>query len=243
MGGLKILGSSSKGNCYLLQCTGETLIIELGISWKKVIKGLDYNMYSVVGALCSHRHGDHAAHVKDALNAGITVVSNSDVQSIHKDVTVAKIGSKVALGGFIVQPFELEHDVECYGYLIDHKEVGRLVFITDTCSVKYRFKGIHHFLVEANYSDDIMNQRFSNSNVDIDSKMRLDESHLSLEKAIDFINHSKDDNAQSVLLLHLSDRNSDAMGFIGETRLKTDIIDVKVADSGMNIRLDTEGFF
>lgn len=55
MAKLITLGSSSSGNCYILECDNEQLIIELGVSWKEILKGLDYNTSWIVGALCSHR--------------------------------------------------------------------------------------------------------------------------------------------------------------------------------------------
>lgn len=54
---VKILGSSSKGNSYLLQSnTGETLIIECGIAWKEILKSLNYNLKGVIACLITHEH-------------------------------------------------------------------------------------------------------------------------------------------------------------------------------------------
>lgn len=55
MAKLITLGSSSSGNAYILDCENEQLIIELGVSWKEILKGLNYKLGNVVGALCSHR--------------------------------------------------------------------------------------------------------------------------------------------------------------------------------------------
>lgn len=52
----KILGSGSKGNCYLIECSGETLILDIGVSWRDVLKGLNYNIGGVQGVLVSHEH-------------------------------------------------------------------------------------------------------------------------------------------------------------------------------------------
>jgi phosphoribosyl 1,2-cyclic phosphodiesterase len=57
MNKITCLGSSSSGNCYLLECDNEVLILELGVSWKEVLKGLNYNLEKVVGVLVSHSHG------------------------------------------------------------------------------------------------------------------------------------------------------------------------------------------
>lgn len=54
MSKLTVLSSGSQGNAYILECDGEQILIELGIAWKKIMKGLNYKIDSVVGALCSH---------------------------------------------------------------------------------------------------------------------------------------------------------------------------------------------
>lgn len=54
---LKCLGSSSAGNCYLLQAdSGETLILDCGIPIKEIKKGLDWNIRGIKGVIISHAH-------------------------------------------------------------------------------------------------------------------------------------------------------------------------------------------
>lgn len=53
---LKIFGSSSHGNCYILQTPTETLIIECGVKYKEILQGLNFNLRGVVGCLISHQH-------------------------------------------------------------------------------------------------------------------------------------------------------------------------------------------
>lgn len=243
MGILKVLGSSSKGNCYVLQSSTECLLIELGVSWSFVKKSINYKLDNIVGAVCSHRHGDHSAYIQQVLDSGIPVYSNADVKEKYPGVTLIEKGKSIKVGEFTIQPFDLNHDVECYGYLIKHDEIGKIVFITDTCSVKYKFKGINHFLVETNYSEDIMIEKFMNSSVDIHSKMRLKESHLSLDNAIDFVNNSKDDECRTIVLLHLSDGNSNEEVFRYRMIDEVGVPNVLVADMGKIIELSNESFF
>lgn len=54
MATLRCLASGSSGNAYILECKNETLLIECGISWKEILKGLNYKLENVVGVLCSH---------------------------------------------------------------------------------------------------------------------------------------------------------------------------------------------
>lgn len=50
------LGSNSKGNGYILECDGEILIIEAGLSYKKaVLPAINWEGGKVVGCLVSHR--------------------------------------------------------------------------------------------------------------------------------------------------------------------------------------------
>lgn len=55
MATLKCLGSSSFGNAYILDCDNEQLIIELGVSWKEILKELNYDLKKMRGCLASHR--------------------------------------------------------------------------------------------------------------------------------------------------------------------------------------------
>lgn len=51
------LASGSRGNAYILECKGEQLLLELGIRWQEILKGLNYILGDVVGVLVSHSHG------------------------------------------------------------------------------------------------------------------------------------------------------------------------------------------
>ena len=44
---LKILGSSSKGNCYLLDNGNDCLMIECGIPFKDVQKAVNFGIWKV----------------------------------------------------------------------------------------------------------------------------------------------------------------------------------------------------
>ena len=83
---LYILGSSSKGNCYLLQSekTGEVLILEAGINLQEVKKALNFNLSSIVGCCITHEHGDHAKYVLQYLEARIPVRMSEGTR--HKTV-------------------------------------------------------------------------------------------------------------------------------------------------------------
>ena len=67
---LKIAGSSSKGNSYILECNNEILLIEAGVSFKnKILPAINWEGGRVVGCLVSHRwsHSDHSLDIPNLI--------------------------------------------------------------------------------------------------------------------------------------------------------------------------------
>ena len=57
---LKVLSSNSSGNAYILEDKDEILLIECGVSFKKIKEGINFDLNKVVGVLISHEHKDHS---------------------------------------------------------------------------------------------------------------------------------------------------------------------------------------
>lgn len=233
---LKVLGSSSEGNSYVLECKDETLVIELGVKWNEILNTLNYDLKSLVGCLCSHKHHDHSLSIPNAIKYAVDVYSCADVQTIHSKVKVLLKGVKTQIGGFKVQPVDMFHSVECYGFLIEHKECGRIVFCTDTSKIPYRFKNIQHFIVEANYDADIvLNCLLSNV---LNSSQS--ENHMEIDDTIDFLKNNVNENTNSITLVHLSNGNSNEKEFRERVRNELGFSNVYVADKDMTIDLSLD---
>lgn len=54
MAELLCFGSGSSGNAYAIKCEQEVLLIELGMAWKDILKGLNYKIEDVAGCIVSH---------------------------------------------------------------------------------------------------------------------------------------------------------------------------------------------
>lgn len=236
---LRCLGSGSSGNCYLLIAgNGETLIIDPGVPIKEIKQALNWNISCVVGAVCTHNHADHAKSVKDLEQMGISVFKP------YESPKPMSIGST----DWTIQGFELTDkagkimhtnadgsECPCYGFLISHQEMGRLLYITDTELVKWRFKNVNQILVEANYSKEIIQQE--NPNYE-----HVCRGHMELGTTLEFLKANKGPDLRNVVLLHLSDNNSDAEMFAAKTKEVVGMADVYVADRGMEIELNKEPF-
>ena len=240
MARLRVLSSGSHGNCYILECGNEQLLIELGISWKEILKGLGYDLSKVVACLVSHKHSDHLnqSAVTNAIKCGLSVYSNSDVNSIYPQVKVLKKGIKMRLGGFKVQAIPLFHSVENYGFVIEHEECGKIVFCTDTYQIPYRFKGVQHYLVEANNEFDEMIDNLCDN---IKSRSHNND-HLELSDTIEFLKENYSSDLQSITLIHLSQTNIDAEKAVQKVKDELGFANVKYAQSGLEIELNKEEF-
>ena len=53
---IKCLGSGSSGNCYILTCNNEKLILDAGLPIKAIKKGLDFYLGGIQGVLITHAH-------------------------------------------------------------------------------------------------------------------------------------------------------------------------------------------
>ena len=54
---LIVVDSGSSGNCHLLQCNDEVLILDAGCSFMRVKKALGFNVRQIVGVIVTHEHG------------------------------------------------------------------------------------------------------------------------------------------------------------------------------------------
>lgn len=238
---LKCLESSSKGNCYLLIGDSETLIIEAGIKFSKVKESLDFDLSNVVGCLVSHEHGDHAKYANEMKDAGIGIVATKGTLDKclewHFKTHELTYRLPAKIGEFRVTGFKIIHDAaEPCAFLIEHLEIGKLLFITDTASFNYSFKGIHHLLIEANYDDDIVAENNINNPNAFNNIERLEKSHMSLKECEIACGNNVSSDTKNIVLIHLSGGNSDSEMFKDTIKKKTGK-PVYVADEGFEIEL------
>lgn len=122
------------------------------------------------------------------------------------------------------------HDVPCVGYLIEHPEMGKLLYATDTEYVKYRFRGLTAMLIETNYDERYINKD--------EAKFRhVLTGHMSLQTTMRCIEANSAD-LRNVVLCHLSGSNGSPVEF---KEMVTEIVPpgcrVDVAEPGLVVEL------
>ena len=238
---LKVLGSSSQGNCYILENKNETLIIEAGVRFIEVKKALGFDIRKVSGCLITHQHNDHAKYIKAMVESGFPTLALEEVWTA-KGVTGSRAycierGKGYRFGRFKVLPFDACHDVPCVGYLIDHPETGRIMFLTDSCMCEYVFPGLNQVMIECNYSDAKLVEAINAGRTLPSQRERLMTSHMELNTCKGFLCANDLTNVANIVLLHLSDNNSDEKNFVSEIERQTGKV-VYAAHTGLEIELD-----
>ena len=210
---LIVIGSNSAGNSYALDAGGEILLLEAGCKMADVKKSIDYRLNDVVGCVVSHCHGDHAKYAVEYAKFGVKVYCNQDVidkkQFPYDSCKEVHPGKTFSVGSFRVAPLELHHDVPNNGYLIQHPDMGTLLFITDTYKMGNFITGIDHWLIEANYDDRILKVNVEDGKIDRAQANRLMLSHLSLDNTVQYLRMCEAEKSKTITLCHLSERNSD----------------------------------
>lgn len=214
---LKVIDTGSSGNCYILENANSALIIEAGVSFKEVKKAIDFNISKIIGVLVSHVHKDHSKYICEYQKAGIKVYMSLDTfkESNLKALFTPIIEpiKKYKIGDYKIMPFELIHDVPCLGFQIDHPDIGRLIFVTDTKYCEYIFKDVNHWLIECNHSRKILEEKIMKNKIHPSLMDRVSENHISLEVLEEILKSNDLTYTRNIILIHGSESNSDNRHF------------------------------
>lgn len=238
---LKIINSNSTGNAYILQPEeGKSLLIECGVRFDRIQKALNFNLKNVAACLVTHNHIDHAKSIKEVMAKGINVYAS---KGTHEEcgtignhrASIILSGQTVYVESYKIKAFDTKHDVkEPLGFIINHPESGNILFLTDSYYCEYTFRGLNNIIVEANYCQTILDRRMAAGSTLKSLRDRVIESHMSLNTCKELLKANDLSRVNNIVLIHLSDGNSDAKRFQKEVQEVTGKM-VHVAEAGMVI--------
>lgn len=197
---LKTLDTGSHGNCFVLDCNSHIAILDLGVRWKDVQRGVDFNISAIEFALIGHAHQDHALSVPQAVRNAIPCYGNADMCTPLPDRTWTDIL------GWKVLPIPIHHtnndgtDCPNQAFVIQ-RDGQRLLYMQDWQFCKFRLTSlkINHFVIGINYTEIPEGE----------NKDHVLHGHASLDTARDFLLTNMTDRTKSVIATHLSTTNAD----------------------------------
>ena len=235
---IRPLASSSAGNAYLIQDGRSPLLLDCGLSIRELKQATGYRLTGLAGCLITHEHQDHAKAAADLMRAGVDCyMSTGTAEALgltgHR-LRAVKALQQITIGSWTVLPFEAIHDAkEPLGFLIAG-EGEKVLYLTDTAYCPYRFTGLTRIMIECNYSREILDRNIEAGKLHPGLRRRLLRSHMGLERVLDFLAANDLSRVREIMLLHLSDGNSDAMGFKKAIQAATGRM-VTVAEKGEGV--------
>ena len=216
------LASGSSGNCALVSCGGTRLLLDAGISARRIttaLKGLGVDPASLSGVLVTHEHSDHVSGLATLTKQlGLPVYATAPtlrqlccripfLERLCRDFAP---GDGFPLGELWVASFPTSHDAACsVGYTLtgdgckvaSATDLGRL-----TPEVVNAVRGCDLLVCEANHDVDWV--RSGPYPYYLKERILGDRGHLSNEMGAELAALAAESGTRTVVLAHLSSENN-----------------------------------
>lgn len=226
------LYSGSSGNCTLVETSKHNILIDVGVSMKKIDEalvktpnGLELNDIDIV--LLTHHHSDHLLSLGAIYNRypNITFLMNKSVyegvlhvlkgKTFDTEKRIRFTDERIVGKDLEISDFALNHDVPCYGYTIKDLHTDESVmFVADNGERSYNFSDIlqahtphTYYVIECDYDEEML---YLSKKRSAPTKRRTlsTSGHTSnrdaIDKAIHFLEWSENTYCKGILFNHLS---------------------------------------
>lgn len=215
--------SGSSGNCYLVKSETTAILVDAGISGKKIYEGLEMTATpkeQLAALLITHEHIDHTKSVRMLMKKEKTLKAYAnamtwdqiDAQICEEQRKIFETGETFLIGDIMVKTFRVSHDAaEPVGYTFSSggKQIS---IVTDTgCmseEIISEIKEADILILEANHDVDML--KVGRYPWFLKQRVLGEEGHLSNEAAGETILRLLSENSKErcVLLAHLSRENN-----------------------------------
>ena len=216
------LYSSSQGNATFIGTEKGGILIDAGVTCKKLVEGLGRNnipLSAVQGIFVTHSHGDHVKGLRvftgktgcRIYGQGETLREIIDRELVAPKSQLIEIKSKVECGGMEISAFNTPHDTagSC-GYRI-HTGDGKICAVcTDlghiTSEVRAGLSGCRLVLLESNYDENMLRQ--GGYPLHLKQRILSDKGHLSNTDSSVIARELVESGTVHIVLGHLSQENN-----------------------------------
>ena len=237
------IASGSSGNCTYVGSDNTHILIDAGVSKKRIeegLKGLDLGLSDISAIFVTHEHVDHISALHTILKkydipiyatAGtIQGIRNSDKKS---EMTQSRFfpvvaDKQVSVGDMIIDPMTISHDaLDPCGYRVycQGKKVG---VATDLgCYTEYTVDCLTDcdaLLLEANH--DVRMLQTGPYPYQLKRRILGDKGHLSNEKSGELLCRLLNDKMKGIFLGHLSQENN-----LPELAYETVRVEIEMGDT------------
>lgn len=224
-----VIASGSKGNCTFVSSGKTNILVDVGISPRRICKFLsDFGLSpdDISGILITHSHSDHFKFLDSFLSKHPTQVFASEetassidlclLDSIKKhsfsiEWTYFNPGSNFVLNDLLITPFEVPHDANGAVAFTIESENQKIGIATDlgcvTNSVIFHLAACNALVLEMNH--DIRMLMESDRTQILKSRISGKLGHLSNDQAVEFLESADISKLNYLLPAHLSEECND----------------------------------
>ncbi len=213
------LYSGSSGNSLLVETENTKLLIDAGVSCKKIetaLNNINVDLHTIDGILVTHEHIDHVQSLGTlSKKFDLPVFVNQETLDAmpkqkdkidDKNINIFKIDDKFSIGDMDIKPFSIPHDAAnpC-GFNI-FKDTKKISIATDighmNNDILKKLEESLFILLEANYDPEVL--KCSAYPFNLKTRIAGPNGHLSNEIAGKTICHLLKSGLQNAMLGHLS---------------------------------------
>lgn len=219
------IASGSSGNCIYVGSETTHILIDVGVSAKRIEAGLmeiGVDPKTLAGILITHEHSDHIQGL-GVMARRYHIPIFGTVETIHAILKQRNIGrieeellnyilsdEAFLLGDIMVEPYSISHDASnpvCYTFQKDGKKVGMATDLGnyDGYTIE-KLSGSHLLYMEANH--DVNMLMVGGYPYYLKQRILGDRGHLSNDSSAKLICELFNDKLQHIVLGHLSKENN-----------------------------------
>ena len=216
-----ILSSGSGGNSIYIEADGKCILIDAGLSEKKLSKRIaqiDRPLNGLDAVFATHEHSDHICGMGPLLRKHQLKLYTTEGTYKRASPSMGKLpgfnpiraGQPVEFGELVVEPYATPHDAEESVAFVIHYRGLRLGLATDlgkvTQEVTNKLQKLDALLIEANHDVDMLDA----GPYPWVTKRRIksDVGHLSNEACGEILSSVKHSGLRLVVLMHMSETNN-----------------------------------
>lgn len=218
------LFSGSSGNCIYVRFNDEEILIDAGVSFKKICSALNHigtDISNIKAVLVTHEHSDHVQGLPVlSRHTDIPIYINRKSASYY-DLPLdelfsghAKIrdpGDSITFDSFEVNVFATPHDsIGSCGYHFTFSDGNRFALATDmgeiTPEISSYLLGCRTVVIESNH--DVKMLKNGPYPYILKKRILSDHGHLSNDGCAAFVPKLVDMGAEKIVLAHLSQENN-----------------------------------
>lgn len=218
---VSVFASGSGGNCLLVSGAGTNILIDAGISMRRVKNALaeaKLNVEDIGGVLITHEHSDHVSglkmlcrHYSIPVFAPHTVANRlkGKIPETEENLHIIPVNEEFCIGNLKVRAFHTPHDTdESVGYRVEGE--GVFAISTDmghvTDEIVDGLMGAETVLIESNHDERMLIE--GPYPAYLKRRILSDNGHLSNSACAGLAKVLSDNGTENIILGHLSRENN-----------------------------------